>query len=320
MMAEANERFSEDELWAIADDLVAALAFLQSNHIPHLGLETDKVYICGDIYKISPFQNILHHVKSSEVWTLKQYRHDAAALGRVLLEASNLGIPHLSNEENLHEAANVYSAGWAKFISELLNANADSRPDVLSLYKRSTSEETLRQEKCEQMGRCSKCYPTVYTAPVKTGWVCPDPNCAVCVAKRAVAPVHVPAPVAPVVTTGWKCPDPNCAICVAKRAAAQVPKPVYAPPPVVTTVTTGWKCPDPDCAICVAKRAAATTFVKKTVIKTSTSGWVCPRPNCDICRRARGEIVDSTPVVNPEFADADATDFVEAVKEDAANL
>ncbi len=71
------------------------------------------------------------------------------------------------------------------------------------------------------------------------------------------APAPMPVYVAPV-TTAWKCPDPNCAICVAKRAASET----YVKKTVTTTVKTGWVCPDPNCDIC---RRARGEFVEEAV-------------------------------------------------------
>ncbi len=145
------------------------------------------------------------------------------------------------------------------------NITAPPIRKISSSYVHKSYVAPAQQWKCPDPD-CAVC--VAKRATEKAPWKCPDPNCAICVAKKAAA---APAP-APVVTTGWKCPDPNCAICVAKRAVAKV---------VIPAPTVGWKCPDPHCAICVAKRAALAPTATK---------WVCPFPNCSICLAKKAEV------------------------------
>ena len=60
-----RKRYSEDELWNIADSCVAALAYLQEKNISYNMVDATRILLSVDRYKLNPIQSMIDSLKEN---------------------------------------------------------------------------------------------------------------------------------------------------------------------------------------------------------------------------------------------------------------
>ncbi len=129
-----RKRYSEDELWNIADSCVAALAYLQEKNISYNMVDATRILLSVDRYKLNPIQSMIDSLKENPKRDkTRQFKADTYNLGITLLYASKCGNPHSIIEENLKEASKSYSTEWINFLRDLTNPDYLKRVDCATL-------------------------------------------------------------------------------------------------------------------------------------------------------------------------------------------
>ena len=119
----------------------------------------------------------------------------------------------------------------------------------MSLYKKSNPKEDLEKSLCGHHPMCTKCVPEdLDPHDEENCMICSPQGQRTFIHTVNINRVAPQTMVQYSTNTGTKCPDPNCAICVAKRREIQTKHSF-----VVSPTTQAYVCPDPNCAQCLIK-------------------------------------------------------------------
>ena len=60
-----RKRYTEDELWNIADSCVSGLAYLQEKNISYNMVDATRILLSVDHYKLNPIQSMIDSLKEN---------------------------------------------------------------------------------------------------------------------------------------------------------------------------------------------------------------------------------------------------------------